>query len=182
MADFHSTTSYRDIPGYPGYRVGDDGSVWTCLLKISRGNGGGTRQVPGEKWRRLKPWLHRSGRLVVHLRGRKKYVHHLVLEAFVGPCPPGMEACHFPDSDATNNRLCNLRWATHSSNEGDKLFHGTHNRGERDGQAKLNEEQVRGLRSDYAAGMTYSELERKYGISRAQARRIVSRQRWAHLD
>jgi hypothetical protein len=47
-------------------------------------------------------------------------VHCLVLEAFVGPRPPGTQACHAPDPDPTNNRLDNLRWDTPSGNALDR--------------------------------------------------------------
>lgn len=56
---------------------------------------------------------------------RTRLVHHLVLEAFVGPRPVGTEGCHW-DGDATNNRLGNLRWDSHIKNEADKARHGTH--------------------------------------------------------
>lgn len=48
-------------------------------------------------------------------RRKKMYVHRLVLEAFTGPCPKGMECLH-ADDDPTNNHLTNLRWGTHSDN------------------------------------------------------------------
>lgn len=54
-----------------------------------------------------------------------RLVHRLVLEAFVGPCPEGMEGCH-GDGDPTNNSLGNLRWDTATSNQLDKVRHGTH--------------------------------------------------------
>lgn len=47
-------------------------------------------------------------------------VHQLILETFVGPKPDGMEGCHYPDSDKSNNRLDNLRWDTHGENAKDK--------------------------------------------------------------
>lgn len=58
--------------------------------------------------------------------GKKKYyyVHVLVLDAFVGPRPKGMEACH-NDGDGTNNKLSNLRWDTHKANIQDSISHGT---------------------------------------------------------
>lgn len=52
-------------------------------------------------------------------------VHTLVLEAFVGPRPPGMEGCHW-DNDRANNWLANLRWDTKSANMLDQVRHGTH--------------------------------------------------------
>lgn len=50
----------------------------------------------------------------------QRYVHRAVLEAFVGPCPPGMECCHW-DDDPANNRLENLRWDTPSGNARDRV-------------------------------------------------------------
>jgi hypothetical protein len=69
---------------------------------------------------------------------------------FRGPCPPGMEACH-NNGDPTDNRLCNLRWDTHANNEADKIRHGTYFirarlKGERNGNSKLTEEEVRLIR------------------------------------
>lgn len=51
-------------------------------------------------------------------------VHHLVLEAFVGPRPPGCEGCH-NDGNPANNRVENLRWDTSLSNSNDRYEHGT---------------------------------------------------------
>lgn len=58
-------------------------------------------------------------------RPRTVRIHRLVLEAFVGPCPAGLEGCH-GDGDASNNRLENLRWDTPSENNYDSVRHGTH--------------------------------------------------------
>lgn len=52
-------------------------------------------------------------------RHKTVLVHRLVLEAFIGPCPSNMEACH-ANSDRTDNRLENLRWDTCSENQYDK--------------------------------------------------------------
>ena len=56
---------------------------------------------------------------------RDALVHRLVLEAFVGPCPSGQEACHAND-DPRDNRLENLRWDTRSANALDSVRNGTH--------------------------------------------------------
>lgn len=61
----------------------------------------------------------------VVIGGRTRLVHSLVLEAFIGPRPPGFEACH-NDGDPANNRLSNLRWDTRSANTRDRVRHGTH--------------------------------------------------------
>lgn len=38
------TVEYRDIPGCPGYRVGNDGSLWTAVVRDVVLVGGG---LPG---------------------------------------------------------------------------------------------------------------------------------------
>lgn len=58
-------------------------------------------------------------------RRKRVPVHRLALEAFVGPCPEGMEGCH-NDGDSTNNRIENLRWDTSASNKLDIVKHGNH--------------------------------------------------------
>lgn len=54
---------------------------------------------------------------------KSRYVHQLVLEAFVGPRPEGLEACHWNDV-SDDNRLDNLRWATKSANRYDCVRNG----------------------------------------------------------
>jgi hypothetical protein len=66
----------------------------------------------------------------VRLHGRNRRVHHLVLEAFIGPRPEGMETRHI-DRNPRNNVLSNLRWGTKLENAADKHRHGTMLRGER---------------------------------------------------
>jgi hypothetical protein len=118
MADAHSI-EYRDIPGFPGYRVGSDGSVWTSKVK------GGNDRAAGKRglWRLLRVHHNRAGYCLVNLdcdgRNHTRPIHRLVLELFVGPRPEGMEACHYPDADKNNNRLENLRWDTHGENAKD---------------------------------------------------------------
>jgi hypothetical protein len=77
----------------------------------------------------LKQQLHPDGHLVVDLRNggkrRMAKVHQLVLEAFVGSRPGGMEGCH-NNGDGTDNRVENLRWDTPSENNFDLVRHGTH--------------------------------------------------------
>lgn len=89
---------------------------------------------PGRDGRRvrprvLKPALNGRGYLFVTLWGpgrkRTALIHRLVLEAFVGPPFEGAHGAHW-NGDSADNRLTNLRWATRSENEKDKVRHGTH--------------------------------------------------------
>lgn len=74
--------------------------------------------------KRLSPIPATGGYRVVKLGNSNngKRIHRLVLEAFVGPCPSGMEACH-NNGDPADNRLENLRWDTKSANMFDRSNH-----------------------------------------------------------
>ena len=52
-------------------------------------------------------------------RSRRVRVHTLVLEAFEGRCPPGMECRHLNDI-SFDNRRSNLAWGSRSQNIRDR--------------------------------------------------------------
>jgi len=116
------TIQYRGIKDFPGYRIGDDGSVWTCRLTFTSLQG---QNAPSFAWIKMSLPVREDGYVYVTLyrasRKFTRYVHRLVLESFVGPCPEGMEACHYPDKTRSNNRLRNLRWDTRPENHKDRF-------------------------------------------------------------
>lgn len=63
--------------------------------------------------------------LVIHKIQKTLLVHHLVLEAFVGPKPEGLQARHLNDVK-TDNRLENLVWGTVKENSQDAVRNGVH--------------------------------------------------------
>jgi hypothetical protein len=135
-------------------------------------------------WLPLKPVRNRWGYLSVNLhRGGEKtrrYIHHLVLEAFVGPRTPGTVCCH-RDGDPASNRLENLRWDTHRSNMDDMLRHGTRGRGETASRARLKEPEVLEIRRLVADGATAGDLAVRFGVGTANIMAIVNRRTWKHL-
>ncbi len=68
---------------------------------------------------------YRTVMITVDGKYAPQLVHRLVLQAFAGPCPAGMEACH-NNGIARDNRPENLRWDTHKANCADQALHGTH--------------------------------------------------------
>lgn len=169
-------TDFRPIDGWPGYRVGDDGSVWSC--RTSHG-------ATGSVWRELRGRPDRDGYLSVTLtcRGvrRTRKVAHLVLEAFIGPRPEDHESAHWPNTDPADNRLVNLRWATHADNSQDKVRGGTVARGVRHASAKLTEADVHAIRAAAAAGETGKALAARFSVSANQVSLIIRRRNWAHV-
>lgn len=101
------------MPGYEGYEVNVRGEVRSWIAW--RG-----RPVPHE----IHPKTDPNGYRIMCLSGRRYVrVHTLVLLAFRGPCPEGMEARHL-DGNPANNELGNIVWSTHGENECDKVRHG----------------------------------------------------------
>jgi hypothetical protein len=121
-----SVEQWRPVVGWEGYyEVSDHGRV-RSVERLVRRKDGRTRAAPSRILG--TPFAKTGGYPVVNLwrdnKGRVEKVHRLVLAAFVGPCPEGMEGCH-NDGDPTNSHLDNLRWDTHSGNVQDTIGHGT---------------------------------------------------------
>jgi hypothetical protein len=169
---------YRPVVEAPEtYRVGDDGSVW------SRAGVGRYQTGAGQgPWRRLKPHPNtKSGHMTVFLgRGRMRYVHQLVLEAFVGPCPPGMQCRHL-DNNPANNRLDNIVWGTPVENGGDRIEAGTTPRGEDHSRARLTEDDVRAVMAMRDAGMGIRWMARYFNVHEMTIQAIVYGRSWKHV-
>lgn len=182
MAVDQSTVSYRAVPDAVGYRVGDDGSVWSCLQRVyAGGDGRGVSYQPCGEWVRLTPVVNSRGYLLVDIRSEHRPIHRLVLEAFAGPCPVGMEAAH-NNGNQTDNRLTNLRWATPASNQADRVTHGTDSRGERHGQHKLTERDIADIIRLADSGASRAVIGRQYGIHPSTVRRIAKGLAWKHIN
>lgn len=176
------TELWKPIAEAPGYEVSDLGRVrcWNPRNHVAH--------APAEP-RLLKPDIH-LGYLRVKLgkHGPRRWVHRLVLEAFVGPRPPGAVARHVQTNDPTDNRPCNLAWGTHKENTADRVRHGTSARGRSisfrhprklaTGEAhglythpevrarKLAPADAADLRRRYQAGERCGVLAAEFGVSR----------------
>lgn len=112
---------WKPVVGHEGlYEVSNYGNVRSLDRVITNKNGVKKKR----KGQLLKPTLQKRGYMAVSIGGTK-LVHRLVLEAFIGTCPEGMETCH-NNGVRTDNRLENLRWDTSSANNDDIVKHGNH--------------------------------------------------------
>jgi hypothetical protein len=170
---------WKPVCGYEGkYEVSDLGRVRSFVLPTSRRDR--RRSVP----KLLKPSPSSNGYLTVVFckDGQKRgySVHILVLTAFVGPPPEGMEAAH-QDGVRSNCKLSNLAWKTHADNLADKALHGTRQVGEQGSNVILTREAVAEIRARYrkqsrSDGST--ALAAKYGVSPSAILAIVKGRRW----
>ena len=183
---------WRAIPGFPDYEVSNLGRVRSWR---KRGAHGGRDSKPRLLVPDLVKGYARVG-LCKETKRNPRWVHRLVLEAFVGPCPEGMEARHFPDRTPTNNTVANLSWATHKDNSRDKIAQGTMPmgdrhysrtrpeclaRGERNGRAKLTAAKVRDVRAKLARGMSVRAIAATFGICPTNVIQIKFGRSWAHV-
>jgi HNH endonuclease/NUMOD4 motif len=109
------------VVGFEGfYKISTFGRVKSAMRK----RGKGWRTVFRGCWG-FKQFSEHYGYKTVVLskngRNKRAFVHRLVLEAFVGPCPVGLECCH-RDHVKSNNCLQNLRWDTRENNYMDSII------------------------------------------------------------
>jgi hypothetical protein len=173
MIDFNA--EWRAIPGWPEYSVSEDGNV----CRVMRGPGARPGHV-------LKPWLNRQTQyLFVGLwrdnRGRGIPVHRLVALAFLGQPPSEDHVVAHCDGSRDNNQPWNLRWATQKENVADTVLHGTHNRGARNGQAKLDDNAVLRILGMAVQGIPRRELAQAFGVRRQAIDDIINGRRWKHV-
>jgi hypothetical protein len=169
------TEVWKDIPGYEGfYQASSKGRIRSVSRIVRRKNG-------FARWsgKILRPAPStESGHLVVRLSKLGKAemfgVHVLILMAFVGPCPKGMEGCH-GDGRPGNNSIDNLRWDTHRNNQRDMQKHGTANfiKGERHQNAKLSDEQALKIRQLRKCGWGRNQLAKKFNVTGGTIHNIV---------
>lgn len=192
---------WKAIPGFEGfYEASNVGSVKSldrqCHHPLTP-SGKQNRKGKALKPSKVSKYGHLRVRLHINGAPAQKYVHQLVLLAFVGPLPVGQEVRHL-NGVASDNRLENLAYGTRKENVDDSRRHGTlqakaalvsaSKKGistvwcERHGMAKLTAAQVRNMRQDFENGMNTAEAGRKYGISQAHASNIRSGKAWARID
>ena len=169
---------FRPVPGFAGYGVDTLGNVWSCR-KVGR-LGGIDDQYHPLKLRTLGPYKYRYVSLRRAGKTFHRYVHRLVLEAFIGPCPAGCEACHF-DGDTGNNRLRNLRWDTSKANSEDGMRGDRLRKGEAVHNAKLDPDAIRGIRAMALDRRFHREIAAEFGVSRSLITNIVNRKAWKHV-
>jgi len=115
--------------------------------------------------------------------GRKVRVHRYVCRLVHGnPPSETMDAAHRcgrGHDGCINDR--HLYWASRAQNLADRIEHGTANRGQRNGQAKLSEDEARQVLGLKDTGLLQKEVARRFGVSRELVGRIWRRQIWEWL-
>lgn len=164
MKELNMDEVWRDTLGHEGcYQVSDLGRVRSLDHEVTGGcHHTGKSFTRVCKGKILRPGRYcKSGHLSIPL-GRRTGgsgipVHQLVMLAFVGEPPEGMEVCHI-NGDPTDNRLVNLRYDTRTQNILDVYRQGRPWR-------KLNLDDVSYIRFALFCGIQGVELARQFDVS-----------------
>jgi len=175
----------KQCSSYVGYSVTEGGEVYTHRRRLGLGQGKGSRmEIDPTYAKRLNHYNGHGGYLYVSIsvRGKQRPVpiHRLLLDAFVGPCPDGMECRHL-DGNPMNNNLSNLCYGTVRQNAKDRATHGRNRAGEAHPRSKLRATQVIAMRKQYLAGTPIATIARSFSVAESTAVDIVKGRKWKHL-
>lgn len=186
QANIIDSEEWRPIPGWEGYEASSLGRIRSLdrvRMQPHPRNPSRTTTIKYPGKIRTANACPSTGYLKINLDHhnprfrRTMAVNVLVCLAFHGPRPEGHDAAHW-DGDRLNNKPRNLRWATRSDNLADRERHGTVNRGERNGQAKLTDAQMEEIRRRRAAGEMVKDLAREFGVGNTHlSSRLTGRRR-----
>ena len=113
--------------------------------------------------------------------GKKHLVHRLVLETFVGPCPPGCEANH-KNGIKTNCKLSNLEWVPPGVNQAHAYKIGLRSSvGIFNSRAKLKDKDIIEIRSLDTKNISHTIIAKMFKISHSHANNIIHRRTWKHI-
>lgn len=112
--------------------------------------------------------------------GRMVLVSRLICEHVHGPAPtPEHQAAHICGKGgyACVTRQ-HLRWASPKENQADRFVHGTLACGERHGNAKLTEADVRAIKAMSGA---HRDIAAKFGVAQTTISKIKAGKAWRHI-
>lgn len=107
-------------------------------------------------------------------------VHRVVMAAFIGPVPEGMQVNH-RNGIKKDNSLENLEYVSPGDNvrHAKEVLHA--NQGIKHPAHRLSETAVRHIRTAGLAGQSRTELAREFGVSRGCIGNVLSNRNWRHV-
>ena len=169
--------SAEPYPTVPTYAVTKDGRIF------NRATGGELTPTdpslaPAGPDKRHSPQVRLS-----HGGGLSKsyYVHHIVLETFVGPRPTSQHVAAHKDGNELDNRLVNLGWMTYATMVALRAKCGRTAKGSSHGRAKLTEAQVVKIKRRLIDGDSDAAVGDALGIPRRWINHIRHGNNWADV-
>lgn len=145
----------------------------------TRGPGGAELSEPKEVGNNCNDYRVASFRYC----GERKQVrlHRLIWIAANGLPKEGLAVCHY-NNDKSDNRIANLYLATPGENSSRAARDGLYAVGEKNGRAKLRDEELPEIVKDYRAGLSLRQAAEKYGISKSRVHQIVTERDWTAIN
>lgn len=170
----------RPCPSYPGYSATTDGRVISHRRRGFRTGpfrGGSESRIDPSHTYELSQFTTKKGYKTVGIsfpngKSRPVGVHQLVADAFLGPCPEGLQVRHL-NGVPSDNRPDNLRYGTHHDNARDRQVHGTYLGGSNHHNAKLTAGQASTIRRRRRLGEKVLDLAVEYGVSVSTIESII---------
>lgn len=178
---------WQKVPNFNYLEVSNLGQLRTTVrivVQMSRAGRNYSRKFKGKL---LPGFISKSGYKYTNYTDGTTYKvapHIAVLEAFIGPRPPGFHACH-ADGNRLNNDITNLRWASPKDNAADKVNHGTHSRGEKNHNAcGLTNAQAAAIKTLPRKRGTAIRLAKQLGgkVTPGIINSIMQGVRWKHIN
>lgn len=123
----------------------------------------------------------RGGYGAIGVGTRVVTTHRLAFELFFGPIPKGTMVLHRCD-----NRICvnpeHLYLGSAKRNTRDMLDRAREAWGERNGQAKLTEDDIRRIFALRRQRLTQRRIASQFGVTQSAISRILSRECWRRLE
>lgn len=161
-----------EITWAPGYGLSRDGRAWSKM----RG--------PWRELRLSREYQSLGYRMVVlRVNGRQKrvFLHTLMLRVFVGPRPSHSHQGRHMDGNFLNNAIDNLKWGTPQDNADDRSRHGRTRKGSSHPMAKLNDDDIVGIRLMLASGFSGVVISELYGVTPTSISSINTGRFWTHV-
>lgn len=168
------------------YEASNLGRIKRAEGFVANNKKGGLRKVGGILSQKTKSNNYKEVNLYVEKQnGKSRYVHRLVVSAFLGKIEKGLEVNHI-DGVKSNNNIKNLEILSASDNM-KHSYHilknkNTSFKGEAHGYSKLKNEDVLKIREMYSNGMMPKEINFTYSnVSYGTICSICYRNTWKHI-
>ena len=164
---------YKELYDYAGLFAGSDGHIYSVI---------DSEIIDGTRYVTLQPVREYlcGDYATVHVMRRHdctetiQNVHALVCEAFNGR-PSGRKGLHIRHlyGNSMDNRPCNLAYGTPRQNWEDKILTNTATIGEKNGRAKLTDNQRREVYDLYAEGCSQKKIAEQFGVTQGAVSKII---------
>lgn len=160
----------KEVEGFPGYFVTEEGDVYT------------SKRGPLRKMSTPVSFQYRAVKLSHEGKVKHCFVHRLVAKAYVDN-PENKGYVNHKDGDKLNNSFSNLEWVTFSENIQHSFDTGLNKglAGMENGRALLSDTEVIEIYQRLQQGEKSKDLAEEFRVERTAISKIKRKQLWKHI-